>query len=95
MEHEKDDRIEWCIAVGRIQIMLELSEIGSISGLRHRPSRPWPRASHKRGPPTFLTLYMNKKVMVKISIFCPKAMLGRVQASNSDQCGWLLSECIL
>ena len=26
--------------------------------LRHRPSRPGPRASHKWGPPTFLSIYM-------------------------------------
>ena len=26
--------------------------------LRHRPSRPRPRASHKLGPPTFLNIYI-------------------------------------
>ena len=36
---------------------------------RHRPSRPRPRASHKRGPPTFLSLCVIKKFMVKISSF--------------------------
>ena len=49
------------------------SGLGIRSGIRaifrHRPSMPWPRASQKRGPPTFLSLYIKKKVMVKMSIF--------------------------
>ena len=49
---------------------------------RHRPSRPRPRDSHKRGPPTFLSLGINRKVLVKISIFCPQEIFAGVQISN-------------